>query len=123
MRELVQERVKHLDEVPDYIDFLASDDVSFDEKSWTKIMENFDGSVPIIDDAIVTYADLDWTNEALYEATKALGERHGYKLGKTTGPIRVATTGRSVGPPLFECLEFLGREATLGRLRSARTRL
>ncbi len=123
LRTLVQERVKHLDEVPDYIDFLASDEITFDTKSWTKIMENFDGAAPIIDDALETYPHLGWTNEALYEATKALGERHGHKLGKTTGPIRVAVTGRSIGPPLFECLEFLGRESTLDRLRSARARL
>lgn len=120
---LVQERVKRLDEVPGYIDFLAADEISFDAKSWTKIMENFDGAAPILDDALLTYPDLDWTNEVLYEATKALGERHGYKLGKTTGPIRVAVTGSSIGPPLFECLEFLGRDSTLDRLRSARARL
>ena len=35
------------------------------------------------------------------------------------GPVRVATLGRSVGPPLFESLEVLGREETLGRLRDA----
>ena len=44
------------------------------------------------------------------------------QLSKAQGPVRVATTGRSVGPPLFEALEVLGRERTLGRLREARAR-
>ena len=38
------------------------------------------------------------------------------KLGKAQAPVRVAVTGRSVGPPLFESLEVLGRDETLRRL-------
>ena len=45
------------------------------------------------------------------------------QLSKAQGPVRVATTGRSVGPPLFESLEALGRDRTLQRLRTARERL
>jgi len=43
------------------------------------------------------------------------------KLGKAQAPIRIAVTGRRVGPPLFEALEVLGQERTLARLRSAAT--
>jgi glutamyl-tRNA synthetase len=39
------------------------------------------------------------------------------------GPVRVAVTGSTVSPPLFESLELLGKERTLGRLRAARTGL
>jgi glutamyl-tRNA synthetase len=38
-------------------------------------------------------------------------------------PIRVAVTGRTIGPPLFESLEVLGRERTVARLRAAIDRL
>ena len=41
------------------------------------------------------------------------------KLGKAQAPIRIAVTGRRVGPPLFEALEVLGANRTLARLRSA----
>ena len=47
----------------------------------------------------------------------------GRKLNKAQAPIRVAVTGRRVGPPLFQSLEVLGREAVLERLRAARDRL
>jgi glutamyl-tRNA synthetase len=52
-----------------------------------------------------------------------VGEKHGLKLGKVQAPIRVAITGRTVGPPLFESLELLGRETTLARLAAASQRL
>ena len=41
------------------------------------------------------------------------------KLGKLQAPLRVSVTGRSVGPPLFESLEVLGRERTLQRIDAA----
>jgi glutamyl-tRNA synthetase len=50
-------------------------------------------------------------------------EANGLKLGKTQAPIRVAITGRTVGPPLFESLEILGREETIRRLTAGIARL
>jgi glutamyl-tRNA synthetase len=49
---------------------------------------------------------------------RILAERHGLKMGKAQAPVRVAVTGRTVGPPLFESLELLGRDETLRRLRA-----
>ena len=54
---------------------------------------------------------------------RAHRRRLGLKLGKAQAPVRVAVTGRSVGPPLFESLEILGRDETLRRLRAARERV
>jgi glutamyl-tRNA synthetase len=48
-----------------------------------------------------------------------VAERLGKKLGKAQAPIRVAVTGRKVGPPLFEALEVLGRDEVLRRLQAA----
>jgi glutamyl-tRNA synthetase len=45
------------------------------------------------------------------------------QMSKAQGPVRVAVTGRMVGPPLYESLVVLGRERTLARLRAARSRL
>ena len=45
------------------------------------------------------------------------------KLGKAQGPVRVAITGKSVGPPLFEAMEILGRTESERRLRLGRARL
>ena len=48
-----------------------------------------------------------------------MAESVGRKLGKAQAPIRIAVTGRRVGPPLFEALEVLGPDRTLARLRAA----
>ena len=44
------------------------------------------------------------------------------KPRKAFGPIRVAATGASISPPLFESLELLGRDRSLHRLRAGRDR-
>ena len=55
------------------------------------------------------------------EALKgALIDGLGLKPRKAFGPIRVAVTGSTVSPPLYESLELLGRDRSLARLRAAR---
>ena len=57
--------------------------------------------------------------EALREQLAAIAEESGRKLAKAQAPVRVATMGRSVGLPLFESLEVLGRQGTLERIEAA----
>ena len=52
-----------------------------------------------------------------------VAEEAGRKLGKAQAPIRVAVTGRTVGPPLFESLVVLGRQEVLRRLEVALERV
>jgi glutamyl-tRNA synthetase len=124
MAPLVQERVKVLTEVPAMVDFLFADPV-MDDKDWDKRVARGPAAAELLGDAAVAYgaADLPWTASALHDATAAIGERHGQGLGKAQFPIRVAVTGRAVGPPLFESLVVLGRERTLARLQAALDRL
>ena len=66
----------------------------------------------------------DWTTAGIEDALKAaLIEGLALKPRKAFGPIRVAATGTTVSPPLFESLELLGRERSLRRLRSARDQI
>jgi glutamyl-tRNA synthetase len=53
------------------------------------------------------------------EALKATAEAAGAKVGDLVHPIRVAVTGRSVGPGLYDCLAILGREKSLARIDRA----
>jgi glutamyl-tRNA synthetase len=119
---LAQTRVAVLSEIADYVDFLFLDEPVHDPASWAKAMK--DGAGDILDAAGVAFAALpDWTAEPLKAALEEVGTARGLKLGKTQAPVRVAVTGRSVGLPLFESLEVLGRERTLARLADARARL
>ena len=61
-------------------------------------------------------ATKEWTAAALESAVKTYCETTGLGLGKVAQPIRVAVSGTAVSPPIFESLEFLGREKTLSRI-------
>jgi glutamyl-tRNA synthetase len=121
---LVQERVRKLSEVPAVVDFLFLDQPDIDPAAWEKGVVKVKDAAGLLSDAAAAYAALEeWSGSALYEATMAVGEAHGLKLGKAQAPIRVAVTGRTVGPPLFESLTALGRERTLERVSAALARL
>jgi glutamyl-tRNA synthetase len=119
---LVQERIGVLSEVPDMVGFLFLAEPLVDAESWASVVKD-DAAPAILDVAMATYEACVWTAEALHSATQAMADDMGRKLNKVQAPIRVAVTGRRVGPPLFQSLEVLGREAVLVRLSAARDRL
>jgi glutamyl-tRNA synthetase len=58
----------------------------------------------------------EWTASALDLIVRQFAEEKGIKLGKAAQPIRAALTGRSTSPGVFDVLEVLGREESLGRI-------
>ncbi|WP_326576993.1 glutamate--tRNA ligase [Streptomyces sp. NBC_00481] len=117
-----QTRLKVLSEITDNVDFLFLPEPAQDEASWTKAMK--EGSDALLRTAKEKLEAADWTSaESLKEAVLAAGEAHGLKLGKAQAPVRVAVTGRTVGLPLFESLEILGKEKTLARIDAALAKL
>ncbi|WP_346538935.1 glutamate--tRNA ligase [Micromonospora sp. DPT] len=119
---LAQTRIAVLSEIVPNVDFLFLADPLIDEAAWAKAMK--EGAAELLDAAIAAYEALEsWDAESLKATLEAVGAERGLKLGKAQAPVRVAVTGRTVGLPLFESLEVLGRERTLARLRAARVRL
>ncbi len=121
---LAQSRVAVLSEIVPNVDFLFLDMPVFDDKSWAKAMKPGIGA-EMLTASIAAFSDesLTWDAESLKGALEQAGAAQGLKLGKAQAPVRVAVTGRTVGLPLFESLELLGRERTLKRLRAALERL
>lgn len=78
---------------------------------------------PILADVQAAYEVVPWRADELRARLEEIGTSYGMSLGKTQAPVRVAVTGRTVGLPLFESLEVLGREQTLLRIQRARERL
>ncbi|MFT3853739.1 MAG: glutamate--tRNA ligase [Ilumatobacteraceae bacterium] len=114
---LLQTRVATLGEVPAMVDFLFLESPVLDEAAATKSLGG--AGRDVLHAAIDAFAALpEWGAEALKGALESTGESFGLKLGKAQAPVRVAVTGRSVGPPLFESLELLGRDETLRRMRA-----
>lgn len=116
--DLVQTRVATMTEIATMVDFLFTDTVDIDPASWNKTMKASEARA-VLSDAAKVYEICQWDTASLKNELEMLGESHGVKLGKAQAPVRVAVTGRSVGPPLFESLEVLGREAVLARMRAA----
>ncbi|TDC38995.1 glutamate--tRNA ligase [Micromonospora sp. KC213] len=122
MAPLAQTRIAVLSEIVPNVDFLFVADPLIDEAAWAKAMK--EGAADLLDAAIAGYEALaSWDADALKSTLEAVGAERGLKLGKAQAPVRVAVTGRTVGLPLFESLQVLGRERTLARLRAARVRL
>ena len=119
---LAQTRIAVLSEITDYVDFLFLDEPVRDDASWLKVMK--DNAPDILDATIAAFGALDdWSAETLKATLETIGLERGLKLGKTQAPVRVAVTGRSVGLPLFESIEVLGRDRTLARLAAARAQI
>jgi glutamyl-tRNA synthetase len=77
----------------------------------------------LLRDAVTAFETANFAAAELKDVLEAIAATHCQKLGKAQAPVRVAVTGRTVGPPLFESLEVMGRDETLRRLRSALARL
>jgi len=118
---LAQTRIGVLGEIVSYVDFLFLAEPAVDEAAWAKAMK--EGAADLLAATVAGFESTPWNAEALKAALEAVGTERGLKLGKAQAPVRVAVTGRSVGLPLFESLEVLGRERTLARLRAAIDRL
>lgn len=113
---LVQERVAELSEVVDMVDFLFLEEAPIDERAFDSAIRQKPEAIEILREAHDAFAESEFTAEALHQELQAIGERHGLALRKAQAPVRVAVTGRSVGPPLFESLAILGRDEVRRRL-------
>ena len=131
LADLVQERVRLLTEVEPMIAFLLDGPLEVDEAAWEKAMVKGKAAPEMLDATARLLGELPvWDAAAIRGAVEAAATQVGLvnaegqpQLSKAQGPVRVATTGRIVGPPLFESLEALGRDRTLERLGAARARL
>ena len=119
MAPLVQERVSLLSEVPAMVDFLFVEELAIDEDAWRARVAGDQRARDILSAALADYEACEWTSEELQKVTRSVVEAAGTNLSKGQAPIRIAVTGRAVGPPLFEPLVLLGRDEVCFRLRRA----
>jgi len=121
MAPLVQTRVAVMAEVVDMVDFLFMAEPPIDDAAFTKAF-SADFAIPTLTQIATAFETIEWNAESIKQAVEAVGTEHEVKLGKLQGPLRIAITGRSVGPPLFEPIELLGRDESLRRIRAALSR-
>jgi glutamyl-tRNA synthetase len=119
---LIQDRTKLLTDIEPQVRFLAGGEVEIDQASWDKVMNADVG--PLLDGAMKALSELDQFEHDQIEASlRTLLDELGLNARKGLQPLRVAVTGSTVSPPLFESMAVLGQDVTLARLRAARSRL
>jgi glutamyl-tRNA synthetase len=116
---LVQERTRFLPEAGEQVAFLFEDFEEYDQASWDKVMAK-DGVSEVLATARDRLNPIEvWSAENIEATLRGMLEDLGLGAAKGLQPLRVAATGSSVSPPLFESLAALGREKTLQRLQRA----
>ncbi len=118
---LIQERMVHLTEAVEMVRFLLVDEEYFTVEEEAAARSLTDDSRPVLEAAVASLDALgEWSAAQIEPALRtAIVEGLGVKPKHAFGPVRVAVTGRRVSPPLFESMELLGRDRSLGRLRAA----
>ena len=117
--KLMQERAKTLKDIPAaWAAYMADDLPRYDEKSVSKQLTAETRPV-LTEGRDLIGRTFDQGVHAMEEAFRALAEQRGLGLGKVLQPLRVATTGSTVSPPLFETLVVLGKDKTLRRIDAA----
>ncbi len=116
----VQQRVSKLADVGDWYEWIFVDEVTFDEKSFAKGLVKANKGDEVLAGVIEAFETCEWRADVLNEAVRSVGD---HLEVRSQVPVRVAVTGKQGGIPLFEPVEWLGRERTLARLRQARERL
>jgi glutamyl-tRNA synthetase len=119
---VVQERLPTLAAVVDLVGFLWTDDVTPDPalivpKRWDAATTR--EGLAAARDVLAAHDSVTWEADELEPPLRELAETRGWKAGDLFMAIRVATTGRTATPPLFDTLVALGRERTLARLDAA----
>lgn len=113
----LNERAKTLVEMAEKSAFFFKKDVEFDEKARSKFLT--EDARPLLEKVIAGFSTLDdFSAENIESLFKKIVEEEGMKLGKLAQPVRVALTGTTVSPGIYDVILLLGKEETLKRLQN-----
>ncbi|MEP3245894.1 MAG: glutamate--tRNA ligase [Sneathiella sp.] len=114
----LKERAKSVISLADSSHFLISKrPLSLDEKATKLITADASGILIRLADKLEALSS--WEKEALEAVVRESADAEELKLGKIAQPLRAALTGTTVSPGIFDVLEILGKEESLGRIRDA----
>ncbi|MDP1850932.1 MAG: glutamate--tRNA ligase [Candidatus Planktophila sp.] len=118
---IIQERIIMFSEIPAMLKFLFDEKFEIEADSVAKVTEP--GAKDVLRRALKELEPIiDWSHTAIEGALRtSLIDEMGLKPRIAFGAVRIATTGSSISPPLFESMELLGKEASLARISAALT--
>lgn len=116
--EQLKERSKTLNDFVEQSGYFFSDEMEFDEKAKNKFLT--EENAPIFEALINNLSDLQkFNHDNLHKVFEEIMNETNLKLGKIAQPARVALTGGTVSPGIFEVIEILGKETVLKRLKKS----
>jgi glutamyl-tRNA synthetase len=109
--------LRDVDETSRFL-FLSDAEIVYQSDAVQKVLKKGDGQgLTVLRDLKPLLANIaDWTHTAIESAINGYGAEKQLGLGKIAQPLRVAVSGGTISPPIFESLEFLGKDKTLARI-------
>ncbi|MCD8198576.1 MAG: glutamate--tRNA ligase [Phascolarctobacterium sp.] len=118
--DVVRVRVKTLQEVADASEYFFKDFADYDEKGKAKYF-NLEAAEILEKCRAAITEDNEYSLKSLEDIYSRIAEENGLTLGKIVHPTRLALTGRTVSPGLFDVMYLLGKEKTIERMSRAIT--
>jgi glutamyl-tRNA synthetase len=116
----IQERMKTLKDAAEQIRFLFTDDIGYESKLLIPTKSDRVGTAEVLARSRAVLERLEpFTAAVIQPALEALADELGWSRKDLAQPIRMAITGRKIGPPLYQSLEVLGKEKSLKRIEMA----
>lgn len=116
--DILKERSKTLIELADSLRCYIAEEIEYNEKAKEKFLNEKSRDLLIeLKENLTSVTE--FTAQRLEKVFRTIIEKHGIKLGSLAQPVRVAMTGGTESPGIFEVLEIVGKEKTLRRLEKA----
>jgi glutamyl-tRNA synthetase len=117
--DLLRERSKTLLDLAERARFFLHEEIAYDEKAASRFLKP--AALPLLQDLHDRLGRLgEWSQASLEKCFDEVREAHGgLGMGKLAQPVRVAVTGSSASPGIFETLEVLGQARSVGRIAEA----
>ena len=117
--DAVRQRVRTLEELVEASRYFFTDFDGYEEAGVRKHFDR-DDAIPILEAVAETLAQVEpWSQAAIEQALRGLAERKGVGTGRIFHPTRLAVSGRTVGPGVFDVICWVGRERCLQRIQRA----
>jgi glutamyl-tRNA synthetase len=117
--DLLRERGKTLRDLAERARFLVREEIAYEEKAAGKFLR--DESLSLLEELLERFATLEeWSGPALERVFEQMRADHDdLGMGKIAQPVRVAVTGSSASPGIYETLAVLGKQRSMGRIAKA----
>jgi glutamyl-tRNA synthetase len=116
---LIQERLTKFDQAASSCDFFFTDELTYDANLLPGKKLSREDAMRGLEAATEQLQAAPFETNSLEEKLRALAAELGLKTGEFFGLLRVATTGRTAAPPLFQTMAVLGKERCLKRIQAA----